>query len=84
MLRSLLTTLLPSKTATFAFARESREELLALTEMIEGGQISPIVDRVFPMEQAPDAHRLVETEQRLGAVVIAIGDDAREEPMARL
>jgi NADPH:quinone reductase-like Zn-dependent oxidoreductase len=84
MLRSLLTTLLTSKTATFAFARESREELLALTEMIEGGQIRPIVDRVFPMEQAPDAHRLVETEQRLGAVVIAIGDDAGEEPIARL
>ena len=37
---------------------------------------------VFPMEQAADAHRLVETEQRLGAIVIAIGgdaDDARDE-----
>ncbi len=83
MLRSLLTTWLTSKTATFAFARESREELLALTKMIEGGQIGPIVDRAFPMEQAPDAHRLVETEQRLGAVVIAIGD-AGEKPTARL
>ncbi len=76
MLRSLLTTRFTTKTATFAFARESREELMALTEMIEDGQINPIVDRVFPMEQAPDAHRLVETEQRLGAVVIAIGGDA--------
>jgi NADPH:quinone reductase-like Zn-dependent oxidoreductase len=47
--------------------------------MIEGGQIRPIVDRVFPMEQAPDAHRLVETEQRLGAVVIAIGDEATRD-----
>jgi NADPH:quinone reductase-like Zn-dependent oxidoreductase len=84
MLRSLLTTRLTRKTATFAFARESGEELLALTEMIEGGQIRSIVDRVFPMEQAPDAHRLVETEQRLGAVVIAIGDDAGEEPIAGL
>ena len=50
--------------------------------MIKDGKIGPIVDMVFPMEQAADAHRLVETEQRLGAIVIAIGgdaDDARDE-----
>ena len=87
MLRSPLTTRFTSKTATCAFARETREELLALKEMIEGGKIGSIVDRVFPMEQAADAHRLVETEQRLGAVVIAIGgdaDDAQYEPSGRL
>jgi NADPH:quinone reductase-like Zn-dependent oxidoreductase len=49
---------------------------LALKEMIEDGRIVSIVDRVFAMEQAADAHRLVETEQRLGAIVIAIGGDA--------
>jgi NADPH:quinone reductase-like Zn-dependent oxidoreductase len=49
---------------------------MALAEMIESGRIRPIVDRVFPMEQAPAAHRLVETEQRLGAVVITIDGDA--------
>ena len=83
MLRSLLTTWLTTKTATFALARETREELLALKEMVEGGKVDSIVDRVFPMELAADAQRLVETEQRLGAVVIAIGsdaDDARDEP----
>ena len=78
MLRSLLTTWFTSKTATFAFAGETREELLALKEMIEGGKIGSIVDRVFPMEQVADAHRLVETEQRLGAIVIAIGADANK------
>jgi NADPH:quinone reductase-like Zn-dependent oxidoreductase len=73
MLRSLFTTWFSDKTAGFAFARESREELLALKEMIEDGRIGSIVDCVFPMEQAADAHRLVEAEQRLGAIVIAIG-----------
>ena len=74
MLRSVITTRFTDKTARFAFARESKEELAALKEMIEDGTIGSIVDRVFPMEQAAVAHRLVETEQRLGAVVIAIGD----------
>ena len=74
MLRSVLTTRLTDKTARFAFARESKAELLVLKEMIEGGKIISIVDKVYPMEQAADAHRRVETEQRLGAVVIEIGD----------
>jgi NADPH:quinone reductase-like Zn-dependent oxidoreductase len=90
MLRAPLTTRFTSKTAIFAFARETQEELLALKKMIEDGRIGPIVDRVFPMEQAADAHRLVETEQRRGAVVIAIDGDAgdsedtRDRPSARL
>jgi NADPH:quinone reductase-like Zn-dependent oxidoreductase len=74
MLRSVLTTRLTDKTARFAFARESKAELLALKEMIERGEVISIVDKVYPMEQAADAHRQVETEQRLGAVVIQIGD----------
>ncbi len=74
MLRSVITTRFTDKTARFAFARESKEELAALKEMIEDGTIGSIVDRVFPMEQAAVAHRLVETEQRLGVDVIAIGD----------
>ncbi len=74
MLRSVFTTRFTDKTARFAFARETKKELLILKEMIEAGTIGSIVDRVFPMDQAADAHRRVETEQRLGAIVIAIGD----------
>lgn len=74
MLRSVFTTRFTKKTARFAFARETKEELLELKQMIEDGKIRSIVDRVYPMEQAADAHRRVEAEQRLGAVVIAISD----------
>lgn len=73
MLRALFTTWLTDKTARFRFAAETREELMALKALIEGGKVVSIVDRVFPMTQAVEAHTLVETEQRLGAVVIAIG-----------
>jgi NADPH:quinone reductase-like Zn-dependent oxidoreductase len=64
-----------SKTATCAFARETRDELLALKAMIEAGAIAPIVDRVLPMADAAEAHRLVESETRRGAIVLAIGPD---------
>jgi NADPH:quinone reductase-like Zn-dependent oxidoreductase len=78
MLRSVFTTRLSDKTARFAFARETREELLELKQMIEDEKIISIVDRVFPMDQAAEAHRSVETEQRRGAIVIAMDDGSDE------
>lgn len=77
MLRSVFTTRFTNKTAKFAFAGETKEELRTLKEMIEDGIIGSIVDRVYPMEEAADAHSRVETEQRLGAIVIAIGDSTK-------
>ena len=74
MIRSIFTTRFTDKTARFAFAGETKADLLTLKGMIEDGRIESIVDRVYPMEKASDAHRRVETEQRMGAVVIAIGD----------
>jgi len=73
MLRSVLTSKFTDKTAIFVFAGEKEEELLALKEMIEKGKIKPIVDKIYPFEQAAEAHRRVETEQRLGPVVISVG-----------
>ena len=75
MLRSVLTNRFTDKTSTFAFAQETGDDLLALKEMIEDGKVGSIVDKVYPMEQAAEAHVRVETEQRLGAVVIAIGQN---------
>lgn len=80
MLRSFFTTRFTSKTARFAFASETRAALGTLKEMIEDGRVKSIVERVFPMEEAADAHRHVETEQRLGAVVLAIGPRATSAP----
>jgi NADPH:quinone reductase-like Zn-dependent oxidoreductase len=54
-----------------AFARESQEELDALAAMLEGGALRPIIDRVMPLQDAAEAHRRVESEARMGAVVLA-------------
>ena len=73
MLRSVLTSRLTDKTAIFAFAGETEEELLALKEMIEAGKIKSTVDKIYPMEQVAEAHLRVETEQRIGTIVLAVG-----------
>lgn len=74
LFRSVLTTRFTDKTVTVAFAPETTEALATLTEMIEAGKIKSIADQVYPMTEAADAHRRVETEQRLGAIVLTIGD----------
>ncbi len=72
MLRSAITNRFSDKRASFAFAPETRKALAALRDMIESGQIGSIVDVVYPLEQAAEAHRRVESEQRLGAVVLTV------------
>lgn len=71
MFRSVITSKFTNKKAIFAFATEKEEELNTLKEMIEEGRIKSIVDKVYSFEQAAEAHRRVESEQRLGAVVIS-------------
>ncbi|WP_316364896.1 NAD(P)-dependent alcohol dehydrogenase [Candidatus Thiodiazotropha sp. CDECU1] len=72
MLKSFMVSLFCDKQALFAFARETEEELNTLREMIEQGKIGPTVDRVYSIEEAAEAHRHVETEQRLGSIVISL------------
>ncbi|MCH7513071.1 MAG: NAD(P)-dependent alcohol dehydrogenase [Bacteroidetes bacterium] len=72
MLRTILTSMFTDKKSIFIFAGEKEEELLALKDMIEEGKIKPVVDKIYSFEQAAEAHRRVETEQRLGCVVIAL------------
>jgi NADPH:quinone reductase-like Zn-dependent oxidoreductase len=75
MLRSLVTSVFTDKSAIFSFAGEKDEELVTLKEMIEEQEIRPIVDKIYSPEQAAEAHHRVETEQRLGAVVISMGKE---------
>ncbi|MEW8266706.1 MAG: zinc-binding dehydrogenase, partial [Candidatus Thiodiazotropha sp.] len=72
MLRSIMVSRFSDKRAMFAFAGETAEELNTLREMIEKGKIGPTVDKVYPMEEAVEAHHRVETEQRLGSVVLTL------------
>ena len=69
-----------TRTASCAFAGETRDDLLTLKAMIEAGAIKSIVDRVLPMTQAAEAHRLVESEARRGAIVLAHQRDESEPP----
>ena len=71
MFRSVFTTRFTDKKAIFAFAGEKKEELQTLKEMIESNQIRSVIDKVYSYNQAAEAHRRVETEKRIGSVVLS-------------
>jgi NADPH:quinone reductase-like Zn-dependent oxidoreductase len=50
----------------------SRASLEQLIQAIEVNQIKPIIDKVFPFDQAPDAFRLQASGNFLGKIVIAV------------
>jgi NADPH:quinone reductase-like Zn-dependent oxidoreductase len=53
--------------------RGSFEEIARpLTRLLADGDIKPVVGRVFPIEQAPEAHRFVQERQNIGKVVLRI------------
>ena len=53
-------------------SKENQQDLQTLKEMIESGKVTPIVDRTYPLIEAPDAIRYLEEGHPRGKVVITI------------
>ena len=53
-------------------AREHHEDLLVLTELIEAGKVTPVIDRTYPLSEAADAIRYLEEGNARGKVVITV------------
>ena len=51
---------------------ERAEDLLFLKQLIEAGKITPVIDRTYPLSEAPDAIRYLREGHARGKVVITV------------
>jgi len=51
---------------------EKREDLLTLADLITAGQVTPVLDRTYPLDDAADALRHVATGHARGKVVVTV------------
>ncbi len=50
----------------------TREDFEGVYELVASGKVKPIVDRVFPLAEAPAAHEYLEEGRQFGKVVLSI------------
>ena len=71
-LRALMLSPFVSQRLTMLISKENSADLERLTELIETGAVTPTIDRIYPLEEAPDAMRHLVAGQARGKIAIAI------------
>lgn len=67
---ALITPLLGGKKLMFPIPFIKQEDILYLKELAEQGKYSPVIDRVYPLEEIVEATKYVETGFKTGNVLI--------------
>jgi NADPH:quinone reductase-like Zn-dependent oxidoreductase len=52
--------------------RYTKDKVLRIKALIEAGSYRAVIDRTYPLDEAADATRYVETEQKTGNVVLVV------------
>ena len=66
-------TFVRGKRAKLVIVKSRRKQLDWIRQQIDAGSMRVVVDRTFPLDQAPEAHRYMETKRARGKVVLEVG-----------
>ena len=71
-LRGVLMSAFLRQRLTLLATKERASDYESLTDLIEAGKVVPSIDRTFPLDEAPDAARLLETGAVRGKLAITL------------
>jgi NADPH:quinone reductase-like Zn-dependent oxidoreductase len=72
VLRGVLVSRFVSQKLVPCLAKRNKDDLGVLKELIEAGNVTPVIDRQYPLSEVPEAIRYLETGHAQGKVVISV------------
>jgi NADPH:quinone reductase-like Zn-dependent oxidoreductase len=75
LLLGLWTSRVGDRKVTFKLPpRYTQQDVVLIKELMEAGSYRPVIDRVYPIADVVQAARYVETQQKIGNVVLTVSD----------
>jgi NADPH:quinone reductase-like Zn-dependent oxidoreductase len=75
IIKAVVLNLFVGQTLNAFTAKETTEALDEITKLIEAGQLTPVIDRTYPLAEAAQAIQLVEQGRPAGKVTVTITSD---------
>ena len=72
VLQALVMSKLGSRSLVPFLARRSQEDLIVLRDLMAAGTVTPVIDRCYKLEEAPEAIRYLEDGHARGKVIITV------------
>jgi len=72
MLSGVCTTLGGKRKVVSGLARETPEQMAYIRQLLQSGELKPVIDRSYPLAEIAEAHRYVEAGHKKGNVTVLI------------
>lgn len=73
-LRGRLIAASSDKTFVYGPVSQTPADMAYITDLVEAGHLNVMIDKVFSLEQAADAHRYFDTGQKKGNIIIRVAE----------